>query len=99
MMTRAEGERRLRENVVMKVAGSSRPRIRKSWGTDLFYPGSKPKGLGLTVQLGGEGGRLYLARAVSPYSAGRIPCVFQFRQSAQPRLLQEHVVRRSFLQG
>lgn len=33
----------------MKVAGSSRPRIRKSWGTDLFYPGSKPNGLGLTV--------------------------------------------------
>lgn len=32
MMTRAEGERRLRENVVMKVAGSSRPRIRKKLG-------------------------------------------------------------------
>lgn len=33
----------------MKVAGSSRPRIRKSRGTDSFYPGSKPKSLGLTV--------------------------------------------------
>lgn len=51
----------------MKVAGSSRPRIRQSWGTDLFYPGSKPKGLGLTVWPGwgrGRGATLFLARVL-----------------------------------
>lgn len=53
----------------MKVAGSSRPRIRKSWGTDLFYPGSKPNGLGLTVCLSALGGKARGATFLA-----RVPC-------------------------